>query len=131
MIQDHFGSKFLSQSGVHNMQDKPRPREKTIKQYMLENPNGKLCSRCGDEVPGARGDACVCWRCTSLLAGMKRKGYFKKEVEPKRLCPDCSGERPKGKQRCEKCTKHRRRKKQRILMRNKRSAVSKTAFANP
>ncbi len=97
----------------------PSPREKTINQYMLENPRGNKCSRCGVGVPSARGAACLCWCCTHLLAQLRATGYWKRK-EPKQACPDCGGERPKGTQRCAGCAKKRRREKQRDLMRKKR-----------
>ena len=43
--------------------------EKTISQYMAEDPRCDRCSRCGDKVKvGHDTRACLCWYCTQWLA---------------------------------------------------------------
>ncbi len=38
----------------------------TIKEHMKANPQGRYCSRCGEDVK-ARGRACICADCTVIL----------------------------------------------------------------
>ena len=110
---------MTTEGTVDQPQPSPHRREKTANEYMRDNPDGKWCSRCGDEVHGVQGDACVCWRCTNLLTELRNKGYWRKK-KAEGTCPGCGGERPKGKQRCPSCAKERRRDQQRQLMRSKR-----------
>lgn len=90
------------------------PREKRIGEYLAELPNGNRCSRCGEIVPvGAGTEACMCWRCTNLLAALSAKGYFRRKVGPARTCPDCGGSVSKRRRYCKGCAARRRRETQR------------------
>lgn len=65
-----------------------RQREKTISEYMTDNPNGTKCSRCGLDVEHAdkRCTASVCWRCSLLGACLMKKKYWKIQ---KKKCKKC------------------------------------------
>jgi len=104
---------------LHAMGGDSRPREKTIRQYLDSNPQGDRCSRCGDFVPRVKGEACVCWRCTQFLSELETRDYWKHQA-PVRTCPDCGGERRKGKQRCDFCAGKQRRNKTRERVRRQR-----------
>lgn len=98
-----------------------RMREKRIIEYMSENPNGNRCSRCGVSVKVARGTAaCVCFRCTHLLAQLWAAGYWKKKAKPARLCPDCGSTLRKRRRYCDACTRRRTRKRDRAKKRQMR-----------
>lgn len=97
------------QSTAHDLIGEQRPREKLVLEYFRDDPNGRLCSRCGVLVPAARDcQASIGWRCLQLLAELQRRGYWRRR-EPDRICPDCGGPRPKGAMRCPGCAQKRRR----------------------
>ena len=94
--------------------DGEHPREKRISEYLAEFPNGSRCSRCGETVlVGPNTTACVCWRCTDLLAALNAKGYFRRKARPARTCPDCKGPLAKRRRCCPSCAARRRREAQR------------------
>ncbi|HUV63443.1 MAG TPA: hypothetical protein VMW24_06060 [Sedimentisphaerales bacterium] len=99
-----------------------RRREKTALEYMGDHPDGKFCSRCGAEVPGAQGVACLCWHCLDLLARLRQGGYFNQRQPPDRACADCGRERRAGKRFCDPCAAKRARERKRKWARSKRSS---------
>ncbi len=51
-------------------------REKSIREYMKDDPRQGACSRCGRSVPvGPGAVACVCSTCTALLAARATSAY--------------------------------------------------------
>ena len=107
------------------------PKENTCRQYMASNSNGKRCSRCGDEVLTAKGVACICWRCTNLLAELCRLGHFKGQDVSGKRCPDCNGPLPKYKSRCLGCAKKHQRALKAKTARKRRGPVSDIRFSGP
>ncbi len=90
------------------------PREKRACEYLTDFPNGNRCSRCGEIVRvGVGVEACICWRCTNLLAALATKGYFRRKAVPVRACPDCGGSVPKRRRYCKGCAARRLRETQR------------------
>ena len=90
----------------------PPPREKRATEYMRDNPNRHLCSRCGEPVEvGPDTAACICTRCLNLLAELATRGYWDDDgTATGRLCTTCGGPRPNGKRKgmCEKCARTRK-----------------------
>jgi len=93
---------------------------KTALEYMADHPDGQFCSRCGAEVSGAQGKACICWRCLDSLV---RAWLAKTEPDPQppeRACADCGTERRAGKRYCNRCAAKRRRESTRRAVRQNR-----------
>lgn len=115
-------SEFLSQSALEDLNHGRSRREKTVTEYLRDNPDGNMCSRCGRTVPSARGVACLCSKCTDLLARLRAKGYWRVR-EKTRTCPDCGGTLAKRRRYCLACAKRRRRKHDRAQKRKQRASV--------
>ena len=147
-------AEMARQSAVHDLIDEKRPREKRTLEYMAENPNGRRCSRCGEFVASARADvaACLCWRCTKLLAELHKRGYWEakglasscpdgsaKLTKPKRRgrrlrCADCRALLPPERQRpglCKKCRRKHRRESWRTSKKGKRGLSTLKASQRP
>ena len=125
------------QSAIANLQKFPHPREKTIAQYMDQNPNAPRCSRCGERCPLPEDlnqhpippdtAAVVCSPCTRLLAALWSKGYWKDmEDRQARKCRQCGiSLHHRGRQRfCAACRKIRNRDAVRRHRRNPPKTVS-------
>ena len=100
---------------------------KTINQWLKLRPDPGYCSRCGREVPEARGNACVCDSCTQQLAGHQKNRPDEAAAQTsgaKNPCPDCGAERRPGKRYCDPCVEKRRRASSKRAIRKHRAAVS-------